>query len=327
MAFPGKLVVIAEEVSGEVRKGSLQTIHAANELSGGDFRCIVIGESKEHGGDQAAAAGAKNVEFIALPNASDHNAESVAKVLSDTIGGDAVVLMSHSDLGADVGPRLAAHLNGAYMSEVTGLTVEDGKPIFKRPIYAGKALERVEILSNSAVATLRPNAFPTPEMASGASAQVVELTPNTPADLKSIVKDIVKKATEDGDVELTEADIIVSGGMGVGGSEGYKPLRELCKVLGAALGASRAAVHADYIDPDHQVGQTGKTVSPGLYIACGISGAIQHQAGMRTSKCIVAINTDPGAPIFQLAHFGIVGDLHEVVPILTEEFKKVLGKS
>lgn len=326
MAFPGKLVVIAEEVSGEVRKGSTQTIHAANELSGGDFRCIVIGESKSHAGEQAAAAGAKNVEFIALPNASDHNAESVARILAEAIGGEAVVLMSHSDLGADVGPRLASHLGGAYLAEVTDLTIEGDKPVFKRPIYAGKALERVEILTNAAVVTLRPNAFPTPEMAGGDGAQVVELTPKKPEDLKSLVREVVKKATDDGDIELTEADVIVSGGMGVGGPEGYKPLRELCKVLGAALGASRAAVHAGFIDPDHQVGQTGKTVSPGLYIACGISGAIQHQAGMRTSKCIVAINTDPGAPIFQLAHYGIVADLHEVVPIMTEEFRKVLGK-
>jgi electron transfer flavoprotein alpha subunit len=128
-------------------------------------------------------------------------------------------------------------------------------------------------------------------------------------------------------VELTEAEVVVSGGIGVGGPEGYGPLKELCSVLGAALGASRAAVHAGWIDAEHQVGQTGKTVSPQLYLACGISGMIQHQAGMRTSKCIVAINTDRDAPIMELAHYAIVADLHQVVPALTAELKRTAGSA
>lgn len=317
------IVVIAEQVDGDIRKGSLQAIGQGATLSGGEFRCIVLGSDAAKAAAQAGAAGAAKIEFLTCATPADWNAESVAARVAEAAKGSTLVLLSASDFGADLAPRLATLLGGACLSDVTGISKDGAKHIFHRPIYAGKAQEKVELLASSAVVTLRANAFPTP--AANGTAQVVELGAKQPANLKSLVKDIIAKAGE-GNVSLTEADIIVSGGIGVGGPEGYAPLKELCKVLGAALGASRAAVHAGWIDPDHQVGQTGKTVSPSLYIACGISGAIQHQAGMRTSKCIVAINKDPNAPIFQIAHYGIVGDVHEVVPALTREFKAALGR-
>ncbi len=323
------IVLIAEEFDGAIRKGSLQALGEARRVAaatGGSLRVVASGEKRDSSAAELAAAGAQGIEWLALDEATQRNASALAPILEKAIGGgDSLVFMSMTDLAADVAPRLATRLGVAYLSDVTAIDAADGSLRFTRPIYAGKALENVEILSNGAVATLRANAFPTPEARVGGSAQVVDLAPAKPADLRAIVREIVHKSGLDS-VSLTEADIIVSGGIGVGGPEGYAPLKELCKVLGAALGASRAAVHAGWITPDHQVGQTGKTVSPNLYIACGISGAIQHQAGMRTSRCIVAINTDPNAPIFQIAHYGIVGDVKSVVPLLTEEFKRVLAK-
>jgi electron transfer flavoprotein alpha subunit len=322
------IVLIAEEFEGTIRKGSMQALGEAKRVAaatGGTLRVLAVGEKKDSSSADLAANGAAAVEFITADENTMRNSSALAAMLHQAVGGgDALVFLSMTDLAADVAPRLATRLGVAYISDATAVDAS-GSLKFTRPIYAGKALESVELLSNGAVVTLRANAFPTPEASANGAAQVVELSPAKPADLKAIVREIVHKSGLDS-VSLTEADIIVSGGIGVGGPEGYEPLKALCKVLGAALGASRAAVHAGWITPDHQVGQTGKTVSPNLYIACGISGAIQHQAGMRTSRCIVAINTDPNAPIFQIAHYGIVGDVKTVVPMLTEEFGRILAK-
>jgi electron transfer flavoprotein alpha subunit len=216
-------------------------------------------------------------------------------------------------------------LNAATIVDVTAVEVTDSGIVATRPVYAGKLLSTVVPVRLPAIITTRSRAFPKPEADAGRSGQVTPVAPVVAED--AIASKVTEFVTEgEGDVSLGDARIIVSGGRGVGGPDGFKPVAELAKALGGALGASRAAVDAGWIPYAHQVGQTGKTVSPDLYIACGISGAIQHQAGMRTAKLIVAINTDGEAPIFKLARYGIVGDLFKIVPALSAEFKKRLGK-
>ncbi|MCB8982809.1 MAG: electron transfer flavoprotein subunit alpha/FixB family protein [Ardenticatenaceae bacterium] len=233
-----------------------------------------------------------------------------------------VIMAGASTRGRDLAAWVAADLEAGLVADGTDLTVEDGKVKVTRPVYAGKLLSTVFVTEGTQVITLRNRAFPQAESTGGSgSAEWVE----TAVAEDDIPTKVTGFAGKEGGVSLTDASIIVSGGRGVGGPEGFAPVRELAEVLGGAVGASRAAVDSGWIPYEHQVGQTGKTVSPDLYIASGISGAIQHQAGMRTSKIIVAINKDPEAPIFKLAQYGIVGDLFEVLPALTAEFKSKLG--
>lgn len=326
--------VLLELHDGEPRKASLQALglglRMAGEFGPGADACtaLVIGPGAANAASTLAAHGATRV--VALDDAAldpylaEHWTSAIAGAVADA--SPVTLLMGATSIGRDLAPRLAQRLGAAHLADVTGLETNDGGgPRWVRPIYAGKAVEHVELLAANSVVSIRPNAFPLPATDAAAAAPQVDARPAPrPADLTAIVREVVARSGLD-QVELTEAEIIVSGGMGVGGPEGFEPLRELAGLLGAALGASRATVHAGWIGADHQVGQTGKTVSPQLYIACGISGAIQHQAGMRTSKCIVAINTDPEAPIFKVAHYGIVGDVKVVVPALIAAFRKVLG--
>jgi len=225
----------------------------------------------------------------------------------------------------DLIPKVAARLGCAQASDCTDLFWKEDKLIAKRPIYAGKCFVETQINSKPAFITVRPNVFSVVKADNPAAMETVneEITLNREAVVAKIV-DIIKGASEK--VDLTEANIIVSGGRAMKSTDGFKVLDELADVIGATVGASRAAVDSGYADHSMQVGQTGKVVNPTLYIACGISGAIQHLAGMRTSKYIVAINKDPDAPIFQVADFGIVGDLFKVVPSLTEKLKKLLSE-
>ena len=235
----------------------------------------------------------------------------------------AVILAGASIRGRDLMAWTAADLDAGLVADGIELTVEGEAIKVTRPVYAGKLLSTVYVTEGTQMITLRSRAFPQAESTGGSgSADWVDAV-MAEDDIPSKVTGF---AAKDEGVSLTDASIIVSGGRGVGGPEGFEPIRELADVLGAALGASRATVDAGWIPYDHQVGQTGKTVSPDLYIANGISGAIQHQAGMRTSKIIVAVNKDGDAPIFNIAHYGIVGDLFKVVPALTAEFKERLGK-
>ncbi|HDN79244.1 MAG TPA: electron transfer flavoprotein subunit alpha/FixB family protein, partial [Chloroflexi bacterium] len=234
----------------------------------------------------------------------------------------AVVFLGATTQGRDLAPRLAARLGVGLASDCTSFDVDgDGKLLITRPIYAGRAIQTIKLKTSPQMATLRPNVFPPAEPDASRQAEVEKL-PVSVGEVRAKVVDFLKKESEE--IELTEADIIVSGGRGLGKPEGFEVIRALAKVLGAAVGASRAAVDAGWIDHSHQVGQTGKTVNPKLYIACGISGAAQHLAGMRTSKVIVAINKDPEAPIFKVADYGIVADLYDVVPALTKAFQEVL---
>jgi electron transfer flavoprotein alpha subunit len=233
----------------------------------------------------------------------------------------AVIMAGASTLGRDLTAWVAADLDAGLVSDCIGLEVDEETVKVTRPVYAGKLLSTVFVTEGTQVISLRSRAFPQAESTGNSgSAEWVDVV----VDEDEIPTKISGLEEKGGGVSLTDASIIVSGGRGVGGPEGFEPVRELAETLGGALGASRAAVDAGWIPYEHQVGQTGKTVSPDLYIACGISGAIQHQAGMRTSRVVVAINKDPDAPIFKLAQYGIIADLFDVVPALTEEFKERL---
>lgn len=236
--------------------------------------------------------------------------------------GPDALLVGATTRGRDLAAWVAAELDAGLVADGIGLMVENGTIKVTRPVYAGKLLADTYVTSSPQIISLRSRAFP-PAESTGKSGQVEWVQPAVGEDV--LTTEIVGFESSEGTVSLTDATIIVSGGRGVGGPEGFQPVQELADVLGGAMGASRAAVDAGWIPYEHQVGQTGKTVSPDLYIACGISGAIQHQAGMRTSKVIVAINKDPDAPIFKLASYGIVGDLFKVVPALSAEFQKRLG--
>jgi electron transfer flavoprotein alpha subunit len=233
-----------------------------------------------------------------------------------------VILIGHTSIGKDLAPRVAARLSLGLVSDVTNVELNGSDIIFTRPIYAGKAFQKKKVTSGTVFATIRPNNIDLLEADSKRTAEQVAFQPNI-TDLRTIVKEVVQKSF--GGVDLSEAKIVISGGRGVKSLEGFKPLQELADVLGGAVGASRGACDAEFCDYSLQIGQTGKVVTPDLYIACGISGAIQHLAGMSNSKVIVAINKDPEAPIFKIADYGIVGDLFEVVPMLTDEFKKMIN--
>lgn len=233
-----------------------------------------------------------------------------------------VIIFGGSTRSQDLAAWVAADLDAGVIADAIELKVGEGIVHATRPVYAGKLLADVQVTEGPQIITIRSRAFPKAEAVGGSgSAEWVD----TAVAEDEINSKVIDFASKEGTVSLTDASIIVSGGRGVGGPEGFAPVKELADILGGALGASRAAVDAGWIPYEHQVGQTGKTVSPDLYIACGISGAIQHQAGMRTSKIIVAVNKDADAPIFKLAHYGIVGDLFKVLPALSAEFKKRLS--
>ncbi len=236
-----------------------------------------------------------------------------------------ILLASASPIAKDFIPRLAARLNTGLASDTVELNIDsDGKLIATHPIYSGKARVDVKINSLPQIALVRANSFAVAAPEAGASAEVQKVQVELPAP-RAVMKEMVKGATDK--VDLTEAEIIVSGGRAMKAPENFSILQELADVIGASVGASRAAVDSGFAPHDMQVGQTGKVVNPKLYIACGISGAIQHLAGMRTSKIIVAINKDPEAPLFQKADYALVGDLFQIVPLLTAEFKKLLADS
>jgi len=235
-----------------------------------------------------------------------------------------IALFRATVMGTDVAAAAAAQLGFGLCTDTIGLAIDGGKVKMTRAAFGGNY--SVSVVNEKAapqIATVRPKAFAMPEKGAGSAEVVKESVAVSDADLATKVVEFIKSATS---VNLVEADIIVSGGRGLGNDQGFAMLKELADLLGGAVGASRAAVDSEWIPYEHQVGQTGKTVKPKIYIACGISGAIQHLAGMRTSDCIVAINKDPDAPIFKAASFGIVGDYKDIVPKMIEKFKAKLNK-
>lgn len=316
-----KVLVIAEVRDGQLRNVSLEALAAAGTLAeGGEIVAALLGPDTAQHAAVLGQHGAGTVYVADHADLAQYTPDAYAQALKQLIefaNPDAVVL-GHTAIGRDVAPRVAARLGLGLISDVTGI---EAGPVFVRPIYAGKAFQKRRFEEGKLMITIRPNNIAAGEADAGKTATVVPFEAEI-KDLRSIVREVVRKTS--GKVDLSEAKVIIAGGRGVKSAEGFQPLNELADVLGAAVGASRGACDADYCDYSMQIGQTGKVVTPDLYIACGISGAIQHLAGMSNSKVIVAINKDPEAPIFQVADYGIVGDLFEVVPLLTAEFKKVL---
>ncbi len=318
-------LIVAETREGRLRQVVYEALTAAALSAGeGDRKIgVLLGSGVEMQVIELAACGLDQLYVIDDPSLHTYNPDTWSNALLaviEQVKPDAIFL-GHTAIGRDLAPLISASLNAGQISDVTDIRQADGRPVFTRPIYAGKAFEQRVANTRPYVVTIRPNNFqaagPTNQ-----SCEIVRLAPPAPS-LRSVVKDVLKKASSK--VDLTEAKYIVSGGRGVRGAEGFRLLEELADVLGGAVGASRGACDAGYCDYSMQIGQTGKVVTPEVYIACGISGAIQHLAGMSNSRVIIAINTDPEAPIFRVAHYGIVGDLFQVVPLLTEEFRKLLA--
>lgn len=320
-----KVLVLAEMKNGGLRNVSLECLSAARRVAeGGEVAAAVIEPAgNKQAVEKLAHYGADKVFLISNESLADYSTDGYTQAFSEIVREykPDVVFTGHTAQGKDFAPRLAARMEWGLVSDVTDVMLQDGEIVFTRPIYAGKAFQKKKMNGEQAFATVRPNNIPLDQPNESHTAEIVNAAVDV-KDLRTMIKEVVKKTAEG--VDLSEAKIIVSGGRGVKSADGFAPLKELANVLGAAVGASRGACDADYCDYSLQIGQTGKVVTPDLYIACGISGAIQHLAGMSNSKVIVAINKDPEAPIFQVADYGIVGDLFEVVPLLTEEVKKVL---
>jgi electron transfer flavoprotein alpha subunit len=321
----GNILIVGEHHDGKIKKVTQELVTKGAELAGkigGQVEVVLVGHGIQNPGE-IGSFGAKKVYVVDNAVLAKYNTEGMTKVLADLITEvkPQIVLGTASAVGKDFFPRLAARIGAGLASDCTNLDIADGKLLATRPIYAGKAIIDVKYESAVQLATARPNSFAA--VASGGAAEVVAKTID-PGALRAVMKEIIKGMSDKAD--LTEASRIVSGGRAMKSAENFKILNELADVIGATVGASRAAVDSGYASHDMQVGQTGKVVNPNLYIAAGISGAIQHLAGMRTSKVIVAINKDPEAPIFTKADYGIVGDLFQIVPLLTQEIKKVIAE-
>ena len=322
------VLVIAEQRDGVLKKVAFEMLGAGAGLAaalGGSVEAALLGSGLGDLPNTLAQYGATKVYVADDDSLATYSSEGYTNTLAAFIGKTqpAIILVGATAMGRDLGPRLAARLGVGLASDCTTLEIDGGRLLATRPIFAGKALARVKLNGDPQMATVRPNVLPAPEPDAGATA-TIEPVAAAAGDVRAVV--ISLAGAGEGEIDVAEADIIVSGGRGVGGPEGFAPVASLGKTLGAAVGASRAAVDAGWIEHSHQVGQTGKTVTPNLYIACGISGAIQHLAGMKTSKVIVAVNKDPEAPIFKVADYGIVGDLFEVVPLLEKEFQALLAE-
>ncbi len=320
------ILVIGELGGGKVKKVTQELASKAAELAGkigGEVQVALIGNAQ--GAEELGSFGVKKVFQITSQKLEQYNTEGTVKVLAELVAEQkpSIILGTASPMGRDLLPRLATRLEAGLASDCTNLDIVDGKLVATRPIYSGKAIVDVKFETAIQMASTRPNSFVPQVVAAGAKAELVALAKD-PGELRALIKEVLKGKSDKPD--LTEASIIVSGGRAMKAAENFKILLELADVIGATVGASRAAVDSGYAPHDMQVGQTGKVVNPNLYIACGISGAIQHLAGMRTSKVIVAINKDPEAPLFTKADYGIVGDLFQIVPLLTQEFKKVMAE-
>jgi electron transfer flavoprotein alpha subunit len=309
--------LIGEHKDGQLKRVTLEIL-AELQKQGADPTVVLVGKADaavESLGDHGAS------KVTVLETDEQYSTEGHANALHAYLSkkSPTAIVTGATGHGKDYLPRLAAKFQVGLAADCTEIKLTGDKVSVRRPVYAGKCSKAVEFSATPAIFSVRPNVLPAP-VAKKKTPQVEKVAAEL-GTVRAKVKSMI--ASQEKKVELTEADIIISGGRSLKNAENFKILRDCAATIGAAVGASRAAVDAGYATHDMQVGQTGKTVSPKLYIACGISGAIQHLAGMRTSKVIVAINKDPEAPIFQRADYGVVGDLFEVVPLLAEEFKKM----
>lgn len=317
------ILVILEHLNGELKKQSKEALTAAKKTADSlnvEVNAVALGQDAGKAGDDAGKFGASTFYSIEDEKVKNYSPDLWASAVSSLIKKEdhSIVLASATTMGKDLLPHISAIFEKPTAQDVLKIDVESGKVQITRPMFAGKVWAVTEFTSDPQFITLRPNAVPAEEF--GGSAAQQTFSEGLDGDAKSVVTEILTAASKK--IDVSEADIIVSGGRGMGGPEKWPIIEELADLLGAANGASRAAVDAGWRPHAEQVGQTGKTVSPQLYIACGISGAIQHLAGMSSSKYIVAINKDPDAPIFKVADYGIVADLFDIVPKMIEEIKK-----
>jgi electron transfer flavoprotein alpha subunit len=323
------IVTYIEVREGKIKKSSLEALGEASRRAaelGLPAAAVVVGAGLDGLASELAAAGAVKVVLLDNPGLAAYAAPAYAAVLADWVktAAPVAVFFPATAMGKDLAPRLAARLGVSMASDCTKVEVRDGRLVFTRPIYAGKAFLRLALSSTPAIATLRPNVFAAAAAAS--AGDVVKLAVELPAGAENgrVAEILGATGTE---LDVAEAEIVVSGGRGLRAPESFALLRELAAILPkAAVGASRAAVDAGWIGHAHQVGQTGKTVAPNLYLAFGISGAIQHLAGMSSAKVIVAVNKDAEAPIFKAADYGIVGDVFQLIPALKDELKKAFAE-
>jgi electron transfer flavoprotein alpha subunit len=314
---------ITEQRDGELRKVSLEAVSEGRRVAdglGADLTAVVLGTGIEGLAEELKKYGPDKIWVVDDPALADYTTDAYTNILSGLIqtADPAVIILGASAQGKDLAGRLAARLDAGVAMDCTAIKLDNGSLTYTRPMFGGKIVADVAIEGALQIVAIRPNVMDITEAAKDSAIE------KPAAEVGEVKTAVIQKTMDTGDkIELTEADIIVSGGRGTGGD--YAVIEALAAELGAAVGASRSAVDEGWRPHSDQVGQTGKTVSPTLYVACGISGAIQHLAGMSTSKYIVAINKDAEAPIFSKADFGIAGDLFDVVPALTEEVKKVKG--
>ncbi|MEW9108020.1 MAG: electron transfer flavoprotein subunit alpha/FixB family protein [Cytobacillus gottheilii] len=319
-----KVLVLGEVRDQSLRNVTFEAIAAAKQAAeGGEVVGLLIGDSVSALSGELIHFGADRVLTVEHELLKQYTSDGFSQALMAAVDAESPdgIILGHTALGKDLAPKIAAKLQSGLISDVTQIEEAGGNIVFTRPIYSGKAFEKKIVTDGLIFATIRPNNIAPLEKDETRSGETSALSVDI-KDLRSIIKEVVRKASEG--VDLSEAKVVIAGGRGVKSEDGFEPLKELAQVLNGAIGASRGACDAEYCDYSLQIGQTGKVVTPDLYIACGISGAIQHLAGMSNSKVIVAINKDPEANIFKVADYGIVGDLFEVVPMLTEEFKKIL---
>ncbi|MGD2272335.1 MAG: electron transfer flavoprotein subunit alpha/FixB family protein [Desulfobacterales bacterium] len=317
------VLAIAEQRDGVFRKVTYEALSEGKRIAdsmGSDLIALVIGANVESAAAELGKYGPEKILVAEHEALAEYLTDQYTRVAAEVIAKEesAVVILGASAQGKDLSARLSARLEAPLAMECVAVKVEDGNLIATRPMYGGKIVADVTLNGKPQMVAIRPNAMSIAEAQGAGNLEKLSVDPGD-----SVLR-FVEKKLETGKVELTEADIVVSGGRGMGGTD-YTLLEKLAELLGGAVGASRSAVDEGWRPHSDQVGQTGKVVSPNLYIACGISGAIQHLAGMSSSKVIVAINKDPEAPIFSKADYGIVADLFEVVPVLTEEISKIKG--
>jgi len=315
------ILVFVEQREGEIRNASQQAVSEAKRQggAGGAVTAVLPGSGI---GDVAGGLGAWGADKVFVADDANlglYSAEGYAEAVVKAVeqAQPSAVFFAGTAMGRDLAPRVAARLGVGAIADAVGLTLDGDTFTVRRPVYSGKAFATVTTAGKMPqVISLRPNVFAAEEL--GGAGEVVALD-GLALSIRGVVKELA--AAAGGELDVAEADVIVSGGRGIKGPENFALVRELADAVGGAVGASRAAVDAGWIEHSHQVGQTGKVVSPSLYIACGISGAIQHLAGMSSSKVIVAINKDPDAPIFKIADYGVVGDLFDVIPPMVEAIK------
>ena len=319
-----KILIFLEGQGNTLKRTSFEAISAARTL-GIPFAGVIINGTKEQIKNVAdyGMADVINAKHELMDTYSSTAAATILHQVIQSENAD-VILFSGNAKGLELAPRVAAKLEAGYISDCVELVIQDGNIIAKKPVYAGKSQVTAVINSEKKVFSLRPNVFTATKVDGSFTITTKDYAPNlTEDDKKVYVSALMKK---EGKMDVLEADIIVSGGRGIKGTENYNLIENLASAFGGAVGASRAVVDAGWRPHSEQVGQTGKTVSPTLYVACGISGAVQHLAGMSTSKVIVAINKDKDAPIFKVCDYGIVGDLFNVIPMLTDKIKHITGK-